>query len=82
MSKKGGSDTPLLIAMARSAPRELFPSGPWWTLQHRHPDEGTWFVIGHFPSKQLAEESAKAFVSAGHGPAEDFRVQRLRAPAD
>jgi hypothetical protein len=46
------------------------------------PDEGKWFVIGHVPSKQLAEGSAKAFVSAGDGPAEDFRVQRLRAPAD
>jgi hypothetical protein len=81
MSKKGGSDAPLLVAMARSAPRELFPSGSWWTLQHRHPDEGKWFVIGHFPSKQLAEGSAKAFVSAD-GPAGDFHVHRLRAPAD
>jgi hypothetical protein len=39
-------------------------------------------VIGSFPTKELAQEAAKAFVAADYGPAEDFRVQRSKAPAD
>jgi hypothetical protein len=42
-------------------------------------DGGTWLVIGHFPTKRLAEEAAKAFVAADHGPAEDFRVRKTKA---
>jgi len=38
-------------------------------------------VIGRFPTKRSAEEAAKAFVAAGHGRDEDFRVQRTKAPA-
>jgi hypothetical protein len=39
-------------------------------------------VIGFFPTNDLAREAAKAFVAADHGPAEDFRVQRSKVPAD
>ena len=39
-------------------------------------------MIGHFPAKDLALETAKAFVVANYGTAEDFRVQRTKAPAD
>ncbi len=39
-------------------------------------------MIGHFPTKDLAWEAAKAFVAADYGPAEDFRVRRTKAPAD
>jgi hypothetical protein len=43
---------------------------------------GAWVVIGHFPTKRLAQEAAQTFVAADHGAAEDFRVQRTKAPAD
>ena len=46
------------------------------------PRRRKWLVIGHFPTKRLAQEAAKAFVAAAYGPAEDFRVQRTKAPAD
>jgi hypothetical protein len=52
-----------------------------WTLQHRNPYGSHWVVLGQFPSKALAEESAKAFVTADYGPAEDFRVRRSKEPA-
>ncbi len=80
---QGGPNAPRLAALA-SANEHLLAgrSGSGWTLQHRHPDGDKWLVIGHFPSKRLAQEAAKAFVAADHGPAEDFRVQRLKAPAD
>ena len=79
---QGGPNAPRLAALA-SANKDLFVGGgSGWTLQHRHPDGDKWLVIGHFPTKALANEAAKAFVSAEYGPAEDFRVQRLRAPAD
>jgi len=39
-------------------------------------------VIGHFPTKRLAQEAGKAFVAAGHGPEGDFRVRRAKASAD
>jgi hypothetical protein len=51
-----------------------------WTLQHRHPDGRNWLVIGHFPTKDLAKETVKAFVESGYGPAEDFRVKRSKDP--
>lgn len=51
-----------------------------WTLRYRKPDASHWVVLGHFPSKALAEESAKAFVTANDGRAEDFRVRRSKEP--
>ncbi len=39
-------------------------------------------MIGHFPTKKLAQEAAKAFVAADYAPEEDFRVERTNAPAD
>ena len=79
---QGGPNAPRLAALA-SANEDLLPrSGSGWTLQHRHPDGERGWVIGHVPSDRLAQEAAKAFVAAGHGLAEDFRVQRLKAPAD
>ena len=53
-----------------------------WTLQHRHPDGRHWLVIGQFPTKDLANETVKAFVESGYGPAEDFRVKRSKDPED
>jgi hypothetical protein len=71
-----------LAAIATTASHAV-PSGHGaWTLQHRHPDGTHWLVIGHFPGKDLARETAKAFVAAGYGPAEDFRVKRSKDPAD
>jgi hypothetical protein len=79
---QGGPNAPLLAALGTSAYRQFSRRDAGWTLQHRHPDGGTWLVIGHFPTKDLAREAAKAFVAADHGSAEDFRVQRTKAPAD
>src|SRR6185369_10949616 len=79
---QGGSNAPLLAALGTSAYREFSRKGPGWTLQHRHPDGQAWLVIGYFPTKELAREAANAFVAADYGPAEDFRVQRSKAPAD
>ena len=78
---QGGPNAPRLAALASANEDLLTRSGSGWTLHHRHPDGDTWLVIGHFPSKRLAQEAAKAFVAAGHGPTEDFRVRRLQAPA-
>jgi hypothetical protein len=61
---QGGPNAPRLAALA-SANKDLFVGGgSGWTLQHRHPDGDKWLVIGHFPTKALANEAAKAFVSA------------------
>ena len=78
----GGPNASQLAALA-SANEDLFARSGWGrTLLHRHPDGERQLVIGHFPSKRLAQEAAIAFVAAGHGPAGDFRVLRLKAPAD
>ena len=53
-----------------------------WTLQHRHPDGRHWQIIGHYPTKELARETAKAFVTASYGQPEDFRVRRSPPLAD
>jgi len=71
-----------LAALATTSAQSIPKGGGRWTLQHRHPDGDRWLVIGHFPTKDLAQEAAKAFVAADYGPAEDFRVQRSKAPAD
>jgi hypothetical protein len=47
-------------------------------LQHRHPDGGHRQIVGHYASKDLAKETAKAFVAAGYGEEGDFRVQRAK----
>jgi hypothetical protein len=59
----------------------VLPGKAPWTLHHRHPNGQHWLVVGHYPTKRLAQESAKAFVTAGYGPAEDFGVQRSKEPA-
>ena len=79
---QGGSNAPLLAALAVSASRYWSGGDPGWTVQHRAPESEHWLVIGHFPTKRLAEEAARAFVVAEYGPEEDFRVQRTKAPAD
>ena len=71
-----------LAALATSGVHAIPGGGGAWTLQHRHPDGQHWLVIGHFPTKDLARETLKAFVTAEYGPAEDFRVERTNAPAD
>jgi len=40
------------------------------------------FLTTAFAGFLTAREAAKAFVVADYGPAEDFRVQRSKAPAD
>ena len=79
---QGGPNAPRLAALATANEPAFAAGDPGWTLQHRHPDGDKWLVIGRFPTKRLAQEAAKAFVAAGHGPDEDFRVQRAKAPAD
>lgn len=78
---QGGPNAPLLAALGTSAYREFSRSDPRWTLQHREPEGETWFVIGHFPTRKLAQDAMKVFVAADHGPAEDFRVQRTKTAA-
>jgi hypothetical protein len=79
---QGGSNAPLLAALAVSASRYWSDGDPRWTLQHRAAETGHWLVIGHFPTKKLAEEAARAFVAADYGPEEAFRVRRMDAPVD
>lgn len=79
---QGGPNAPLLAALAVSASRYWSKGGPGWTLQHRAPEGEHWLVIGHFPTKKLAQEAANAFVAADYGPEEDFRVERTDAPTD
>jgi hypothetical protein len=71
-----------LMAIATTASHHLPAAKGSWTLQHRHPDGKHWLVIGHFATRALARETAKAFVTAGYGPAEDFRVRRSKDPED
>jgi hypothetical protein len=79
---QGGPNAPRLAALATTGAQYIPDTRGPWTLQHRHPDGDHWLVIGHFPTKDLALETAKAFVAADHGPEEDFRVARVNAPAD
>jgi hypothetical protein len=78
----GSGNQYTLAALATTSAHSIPKAGGLWTLQHRHPDGEHWLVIGHFPTKDLAREAAKAFVAADYGSAEDFRVQRTKAPAD
>jgi hypothetical protein len=79
---QGGPNAPRLAALAAANEQAFAENERGWTLQHRHPAGEMWLVIGHFPTKRLAQEAAKAFVAADYGPAEDFRVQRTNAAAD
>ena len=71
-----------LFALATSASHSIPRGHGRWTLQHRHPDGEHWLVIGHFPTRELAKETSKAFVDAGYGPKDDFRVRRSKDPDD
>jgi hypothetical protein len=71
-----------LFAIATSASHHVPRNRGLWTLQHRHPDGKHWLVIGHFPSKDLARATVKAFVEAGYGTDDDFRVKRSKDPDD
>src|SRR6188508_2583586 len=75
---QGGPNVPLLAALGTSAYREFSRKHPGWTLQHRHPDGQAWLVIGHFPTKDVEREAAKAFVAADYGPAEERKEARTR----
>jgi len=78
----GSGNQYTLFAIATSAVGSVPKGSGPWTLQHRRPDGSHWIVIGHFPMKKLAQETAKAFVTAGYGNADDFRVKRSKEPAD
>jgi len=80
MSGSGNQFT--LFAIATTASHSVPRARGIWTLQHRHPDGKLWLVIGHFPTKELAKETVNAFVAAGYGPSEDFRVRRSKDPDD
>jgi hypothetical protein len=78
----GSGNNYTLAAIATTASHSL-PSGKTgWSLQHRHPDGRHWLEIGRFPTKELAKETAKAFVAAYYGQQEDFRVRRAKGPQD
>jgi len=78
----GGGNQYTLAAIATTSSHSVPRGKGDWTLQHRHPDGSHWLVIGHFPSKEMAQETAKAFAAANYGPAEDFRVRKAKLPAD
>ena len=78
----GSGNQYTLAAVATTATAVIPAAGGRWTLQHRHPNGRHRLVIGHYPTKALVQEWAKAFVTAGYGPAEDFRVRRSKEPAD
>lgn len=78
----GGGNQYTLAAIATTASHSVPSSGGGWRLQHRHPDGSHWLVIGHYPTKALARETAKAFVAAHYGTSEDFRVRRAPLPDD
>ena len=73
-----GGNAYTLAALGTTASHSVPRGQTAWTLQHRHPDGRHWLVIGQFPTKDLANETAKAFVESGYGPAEDFRVKRSK----
>jgi hypothetical protein len=78
----GSGNKYTLGAIATTASHSVPEASRAWTLQHRHPDGGHWLVIGHFATKDLARETVKAFVAAGYGDDDDFRVKRSKNPAD
>lgn len=78
----GSGNKYTLAALATTASHSVPRANRAWTLQHRHPDGQHWLVIGHFPTKELAKEAAKAFADAGYGDSGDFRVKRSRDPDD
>ena len=69
-----------LFMMGDQAGRER--ASKTWSLQHRLPDGHAWVDIGHFPTEELATETANAFVVAEYGKSDDFRVQRSKGPQD
>ena len=71
-----------LGALGTTASHSLPRHARDWTLQHRHPDGRHWQIIGHYPTKELARETAKAFVASYYGEPEDFRVRRSPPLAD
>ena len=78
----GGGNQYTLAAIATTSSHSVPRGESAWTLQHRHPDGGHWLVIGHFPSKEMAKETAEAFVATNYGSAEDLRVREAKLPAD
>ena len=79
----GGSGNKYTLgALATTASHSVPRASRAWTLQHRHPDGRHWLVISHHPSKELAKETASAFVAAGYGGPEDFRIRRTKDPGD
>jgi len=78
----GGGNQYTLAAIATTSSHSVPHVEGGWTLQHRHPDGSRGLVIGHFPSKAMAQETSKAFVTAKYGPTEDFRVRKAKIPAD
>jgi hypothetical protein len=79
---QAGPNANLLAAMTTTASKYMHGSAPRFALQHRHPGEGHWQNLGLYPTKELANEAAKAFVAAGYGDVDDFRVQRWKGPAN
>jgi hypothetical protein len=77
-----GGNAYTLAALGTTASHSVPRRHGAWTLQHRHPDGRHWLVIGQFPTKDLANETVKAFVESGYGLAEDFRVKRSKDPED
>jgi hypothetical protein len=78
----GSGNKYTLAAIATTASGSVPRATRAWTLQHRHPDGAHWQIIGHYATKDLAEVTAAAFVDAGYGTPEDFRVKRSKDPDD
>ncbi len=78
----GGGNQYTLAAIATTASHSVPTDTGGWSLQHRHPDGRHWLELGRFATKQLAQETAKAFIAADYGPGEDFRVRKVRFPSD
>ena len=71
----------LLLALGYGAIRRADHGSVYWALQHRHPDGRRWIEVGRFGSREVGRLALDAFVAAGHGRAEDFRVRKVHLPA-
>jgi hypothetical protein len=78
MAVGGGQNFDLLLILGMKALRETHLGATYWALQRRHPDGRRWIEIGRFATKEIGHLALDAFVAAGHGDTEDFRVEKIR----
>ena len=72
-----GGNLDLLVFLHNRAQEETDPGSAHWSLQRHHPDGRRWLEVGRFGDREIARMALDAFVGAGHGDPDDFRVKKV-----